>query len=104
MPITGLPPLRKPFWVLTVTSNSVVCSSAAEITYSNVASYNGLTLSLMTIVFRLDSFERPGRRYSFTYGSGMLDGSFRGMFLYGSEEIGKSLNKESRLKALNLNL
>lgn len=91
MPITGLPPLRKPFWVLTVTSNSVDCSSAAEITYSNVASYNGLQLSLMTIVFRLDSFERPGKRYSFTYGSGMLDGSLRGMFLCGNGKKGTLL-------------
>lgn len=77
----GLPPLRKPFCVHTVTSSSVVCSSAVEMIYSKVASYNGLQLSLITMVFRLDSLARPGSKYNFTYGSGMLDGSFNGILL-----------------------
>lgn len=79
--MTGLPPLRMPFCVATVTSNSVDNSSAADIIYSKVASYTGLQLSLTTMVLRLVSLERPGSKYSLTYGSGMLDASFIGMFL-----------------------
>lgn len=80
-PMTGLPPLRNPFCVATVTSSSVVISSADDIMYSKVASYTGLQLSFMTLVFRLDSLARPGSRYSFTYGSGIWDGSLSGIFL-----------------------
>lgn len=38
MPIIGLPPLKNPFCVATVTSNSVFFNSADEMMYSNVAS------------------------------------------------------------------
>lgn len=72
-----------PFCVATVTSNSVDNRSGADMMYSNVASYTGLQLSLMTIVLRFVSFDRPGSKYSLTYGSGMLDASFIGILLKG---------------------